>query len=291
MTTVVVGVDRSKESAEALRWAFREAQLRGATLEVVLAWGSLDRYRGRDRFEPFYDAADASQSLDAFVAETLPEADHGVVKITAVEGSAADALVAASIRADLLAVGPRGTGGFLGLRLGSVTERCLTETLGPVAVVRAWPERPAGEVERVVVAVDGSESSHDAVRWAVDECARRRSRLAVVCAWLDPAPAGPYSSGAIDAGVFEAAAWRTIERALDLDGLDLSVLPEPPERVAIHGSAGAAIVEAAEGADLLVVGSRGLGRFHRVLLGSVAAHVARRAPTPVVIVRRLQQPD
>jgi nucleotide-binding universal stress UspA family protein len=291
MTRIVVGVDRSPESRDALRWAFRESRLRDASLEVVLAWGYLDQYRGRARFEPFYDGNAACRGLDELIADTLPDAAAGVVKPVVVDGFAEETLLDAASGADLLVLGPRGTGGFLGFRLGSVSERCVAEAPCPVAVVRPGRTRPADEAEHVVVAVDGSDGGQHAVGWAVDEAARRKARLTVLHAWIDPSPRSPYTSSAIDAGVFEAAARRAVDRALDVDGLDLSVLPEPPERTVVYGAAGAVLTDASADADLLVVGSRGLSRFKRVLVGSVATEVVRHAACPVVVVRHRLPPE
>ena len=289
----MVGVDRSVASAEALRWAFRQSQLHDAVLEVVLAWGYLGQYRGgRDRFAPFRDAHAASHALDAFIAETLPDVDKGVVKPMPVDGFAADALLDAAVGSDLVAIAPRGAGRFLGLRLGSVTERCLADAPCPVAVVRPGRPRSREEAERVVVGIDGSDRSHQALRWAVDKCARRRARLTVMTAWVEPAPPNPYLLGGMDPGSFEDAAWRVIDRALEqTDGLDLASLVAPPERLAVHGGAAAALLDLAEDADLVVVGSRGLGRARRLLLGSVATEVARHAPGPVVVVHPSRHPE
>lgn len=289
----MVGVDRSVASAEALRWAFRESQLHDAVLEVVLAWGYLDQYRGgRDRFAPFRDAHAASHALDAFIAATLPDADRGVVKPMPIDGFAADALLDAATGSDLVAIGPRGAGRFLGLRLGSVTERCLADAPCPVGIVRPGRVRSPGEPERVIVGIDGSDRSHDALRWAVAECARRRAQLTVMTAWVEAAPPSPHLVGGVDLGRFEDAAWRTIDRALDeTDGLDLAALVAPPERLAVHGGAAAALLDLAEEADLVVVGSRGLGPVRRLLLGSVATEVARHAPGPVVVVHPSRHPE
>jgi nucleotide-binding universal stress UspA family protein len=192
MTTIVVGVDRSMESGDALRWATREAQLRDADLEVVLAWGYLDQYRGRDRFEAFYDGCAAERALREFVASQLPEADLARVHLRAIDGFAADELVAASARAALLVLGPRGTGGFLGKLLGSVTHRCLEDAECPVAVVQGMPRiRSAGEPETVAVGIDGTIASRAALRWAVDEATRRSARRRVLHAWRYPARGGP----------------------------------------------------------------------------------------------------
>lgn len=79
------------------------------------------------------------------------------------------------------------------------------------------------------------------------------------------------------------AARNAIERLAEALDLDAKV-----ERVIEHGDAGAALCRLAEarGADLLVVGSRGHGRFRRALLGSVSSYAVNNAPCPVIVVRR-----
>ncbi len=139
---------------------------------------------------------------------------------------------------------------------------------------------------RIVVGVDGSDSSKAALRWAAAEARLRKAGLRVVHAWSYPLEAA--SLGAIapvpvdwdairtDAEQFAAAA------VAEVLGDDPGV---PIERVTASGSASAALVEAAEGADLLVVGSRGLGGFAGLLLGSTGQQCVHHAPCPVVIVR------
>ena len=120
-------------------------------------------------------------------------------------GDAATALVAACTPADLLVVGSRGRGPLGGLVLGSVSQACLAHAPCPVVVVRPQPEQ-ASSRGRVVVGVDGSSHSRQALRVAADEARLRGAVLAVVHAvyWdnsgeelLTP-PASSSWSGAAD---------------------------------------------------------------------------------------------
>lgn len=138
-------------------------------------------------------------------------------------------------------------------------------------------------VERIIVGVDGSETSRRALRWAVEEARLRQASLEVVLAWHPPYVGGyPYTGTLIDPTVFEDAARQTLDEVVD--GVDTSGLPQPVERVQCLGDAASAILETAKGADLVVLGSRGLGGFTGLLLGSVSHHVAHHATCPVVIV-------
>jgi nucleotide-binding universal stress UspA family protein len=140
----------------------------------------------------------------------------------------------------------------------------------------------------IVVGVDGSEGAQAALAWAAAEARLRGARLRAVHAWHLPAAA--YGSGGFVPPVgatweddLEEAAKAGLSAALDsaaetLAGLDV-------ERRVVEGSAAVVLTEAAADADLLVVGSRGLGGFKELLLGSVGHQSAQHAPCPVVIVR------
>jgi nucleotide-binding universal stress UspA family protein len=284
MPDIVIGVDESPGAAAALSWAVREAGLHGWTAKAVLAWGLLDQHHtSTDQpFDPSYSKADALRALDTAIVQAMGADAARSVQREAVCDLPARALLEASEGADLLVVGARGLGGFKRLLLGSVSEQCLHHASCPVAIVHAHADLPARE--RIVVGVDGSEEAQQALRWALDEARASKATLEVVHAWQPPFLAGyPYLPRPVDTDVFEDAAQHLIDTALehvDLDGLD-----KPVERTLVSGGAASAILEAADHADLVVVGSRGAGGFRGLLLGSVSQQVARHAPCPVVVVR------
>jgi nucleotide-binding universal stress UspA family protein len=134
---IVVGVDGSPSSVSALRWAGRQAGLTGAVLELVTAWEWPTTYGAPVAFAADYDpAAGGRQVLD--VAEKTLREEHSAIEITTavVEGHPAPVLVAASRGAELLVVGCRGHGEFIGMVLGSVSEHCVTNAHCPVLVFR-----------------------------------------------------------------------------------------------------------------------------------------------------------
>jgi nucleotide-binding universal stress UspA family protein len=137
----------------------------------------------------------------------------------------------------------------------------------------------------IVVGVDGSEASKEALRWALEESRLRRSRLRAVYAWLYPQIGG---RGYIPPDVLDPEILRQTAQER-LDGFVAEVAGETPgvelERLVDQGPAAQVLVEAAKGAELLVVGSRGHGGFAGLLLGSVSQQCAHHAPCPVVIVR------
>ena len=109
-------------------------------------------------------------------------------------------------------------------------------------------------MERIVVGVDGSECSARALRWAIDEARRRDATLDVVHAWHLPNTGGyPYLAGYVDLGVFEADGRLILDRAV----ADAEANGAPKvEPILVQAGAARALLETAEGADLLVVGSR-----------------------------------
>jgi nucleotide-binding universal stress UspA family protein len=138
-------------------------------------------------------------------------------------------------------------------------------------------------VGAIVVGVDGSSCAREALRFALEEARLRNEALRVVTAWHVPPMA--YSGGfapIVDSREYEEYAETVGRQALaalreESDGVDV-------ECVTKEGQAAQVLLEQAQGADLLVVGSRGRGGFVGLLLGSVSQQVAHHASCPVVIV-------
>lgn len=279
MARFIVGVDGSSSSADALRWAHREAEIRGARVTALLAWSFLDQYHvdPGTSFDPGYGDEDALRALDAAVTGALGER-AGDVERQVVCDLPATALLEAAEGADLLVVGARGLGSFRGLVLGSVSQRCLEHATCPVMVVHGTPD-PATERGRVVVGVDGSEHAATALGWAVEEARLRGAALEVVHAWQVPYAAEfTFVGDAYDAAQRSAVA--LVDEMLVAAGLD----PDDVVRTVVQGSPVLALTDAGGGADLVVVGSRGRGGFAGLLLGSVSHQVSRHAERPVVVV-------
>ena len=135
----------------------------------------------------------------------------------------------------------------------------------------------------IVVGVDGSDGSARALRWALDEAREWQATVEAVHAWSPPyAGIGVESGWAMADPVLEEAATTLLAEAVD--AADTGGLPEPVVRTVRCGHPAATLIEVAADADLLVVGSRGLGGFGRLLLGSTSTQVAHHAPCPVVVV-------
>lgn len=143
--------------------------------------------------------------------------------------------------------------------------------------------------QRIVVGVDGSDQSYGVLDFAVGEARRRGCGLLAVHAYSVPVYWGVPEFGAIVPPQPPDEAVADAEQVLD------RVLADVPddvevERLVTQGPASAVLLEAAEDADLLVVGSRGHGGFVGLLLGSTSHQVVTHAPCPVVVVPMVE-PD
>lgn len=134
---------------------------------------------------------------------------------------------------------------------------------------------------RIVVGIDGSSDSARALEWAVIEAQQSGALLDIVTAWMFPMAIG-YA--------FTATVGEVRDEARSLVDDAISHVAEVAPDVVVHGEAieqppGPALVTASKGADLLVVGSRGMGGFEELLVGSVGHYCMRHASCSVVLVR------
>ena len=143
------------------------------------------------------------------------------------------------------------------------------------------------EIKQIVVGVDGSDSSRAALHWAYDEAAHHGASLTAVATWHPPSlPMSPPYGSMPPEGYEtepEKAARELLER---LTGELEPRTPDVDVRISISkGSPAKVLIDMSQGADLLVVGSRGHGGFAGMLLGSVSQHVVAHAACPVVVLR------
>jgi nucleotide-binding universal stress UspA family protein len=138
----------------------------------------------------------------------------------------------------------------------------------------------------IIVGIDGSDHSHRALEWAMNEAAIRQGPLTVIIA--HEVSVG-YWGGSISYPEDHALSERARKAAQEATDKAVAQLGESrPASVtvrAVSGSPAEELVSASSGADLLVVGSRGGGGFTRLLMGAVSSQVAHHAQCPVVIVR------
>jgi nucleotide-binding universal stress UspA family protein len=132
---------------------------------------------------------------------------------------------------------------------------------------------------RVIVGVDGSNASKRALRWAADYAVATGAHIEAIAVWEMPATYG-WISGTVDESPIEAAHHGLASVVAEVVGA------EP--RVELHvarGHAAHALVVASKRADLLVLGSRGMGGFKGLLIGSVSHYCVQHADCPVVVFR------
>ncbi len=140
---------------------------------------------------------------------------------------------------------------------------------------------------RIVVGVEGSGGAKAALRWAIVEAGFRNARVEVVTAYSNTyVPASPdFNYVPLDPGDLEAEVTRMQGNVVDEVVADLGDTGVEIRRIVRRGRPADTLIKAAEGADMLVVGSRGRGGFRGLLLGSVSQTIAHHGDCPVVIVR------
>jgi nucleotide-binding universal stress UspA family protein len=139
-------------------------------------------------------------------------------------------------------------------------------------------------VSRIVVGVDGSEGAVQALRFAIEEARIRGAELRAVSAWhVPPAVYGTgWAPASTDLDEFRKLAEASLRESVEEAGATEAGIEVTP--VVREGHPVDLLLAESEGAALLVLGTRGLGGFKGLLLGSVSQQCAHHAPCPVVIV-------
>jgi nucleotide-binding universal stress UspA family protein len=284
---VVAGVDGSECGLQAVRWAAAEALQRQLPLRLVAAhaWpsGGLvgDPGLGVDYRAVLRDVVLGHLATAAADArQVAPELDIEQVEVT---GYPVPVLLGESAHAEIVVLGDRGLGGFTGLLIGSVAVEVTAHASCPVIVVRgSEPDRTGPRPEPVVVGVDGSPTSEAATAFAFEAASLRRVPLVAVHVWRDVL---------VDATMAPLLDWDVIDSderevlAERLAGWTEKYPDVPVRRLVARDRPARALVEESGRAQLVVVGSRGRGGFHGLLLGSVSQALLHHAHCPVAVVR------
>ncbi|MEV6615469.1 universal stress protein [Streptomyces sp. NPDC051051] len=285
---VVVGVDGAESSLAAVEEAAREARARGAGLRIVHAfvWPAMHVPTGPSPLGP--PEGGIRTMVDRLTAEAVERAratapDVGV-RHAVVTGEPLTVLEAQSREAELVVVGSRGTGGFVGLLVGSTAVHLAAHGRCPVLVVRE-PARADGPV---VVGVDGSAAGRRAVDFAFAEAELRKVPLVALHAWTTwnaplPAPQDASEPYANPPGALAGEEERLLSEALA--GFRERYPGVVVDHKVVHGGVREALIEASRSAQLVVVAARGRGGFTGLLLGSVSQALLHHAHCPVAIVR------
>ena len=141
-----------------------------------------------------------------------------------------------------------------------------------------------GTAPRIVAGVDGSSSARSALHWAIRQAELTGGSVDAVIAWEYPAAYGGYGMAPVGVSDVDFAGWaeKTVADEVAAAAADSAV---DVRTQVTEGSPARVLLAAAEGADLLVVGSRGHGGFAEALLGSVGQHCVHHARCPVVVIR------
>ncbi|MGW6781756.1 universal stress protein [Streptomyces sp. NPDC054987] len=285
-SAITVGVDGSAESLAAAEWAAREAELRGVPLRIVHAWlrQPLDVPVVQDRETQATSARAVLRAAETHVADR-----HPALTVTAevVQDTAVTVLLREAEAAEMLVLGSRGHGAFVGFLLGSYGQQVIAAAKRPVVSVRAVDgQTPRAEGGEIVVGQQGTPENGDAVLgFAFEEAAARGAALRAVRAWTLP-PVFTYSPGSLllvdQAGGLEPFEKKALAEAL---APWRARFPDVPvtEHVEI-GSAGQVLLSTLSDAQLLVVGRRTRRAPVGTRIGSVAHAALHHAPCPVAVV-------
>lgn len=269
---IVVGVDGSPESLDALRWASSMAAATDQRVTVVnveaasaKAPSSPDAGRG---------SADGDRTawLRELLGETLGDSSDAVEVVLASGTASAEILATAGTQdASMIVVGARGLGAIRGHLLGSVSRQCLRQSTRPVVVVHRGG--PATVPERILVGIDGTPHARRALDWAID--------LAGV---LDAEIVGVHAVGS---EAVAAASTRLRGRFHNEWCQPLRDAGVRHREVFAHDTARRELPRVADRVDagLVVVGTRRSGAARRPHLGSVALHLAENSRHPLAVVR------
>ncbi|GAA1611890.1 universal stress protein [Leucobacter chromiireducens] len=275
----LIGVDGSEQSRVALAWGLARATERGASVRLLHV---ADDSFLSESVAFLSEAQKASeQMLEAEIAHARSLGFVGEISGTAVVGHPIAEVEEASKQADLLVLGQHAGSRFSGSFFGTRAVKVAATAHCPVAVI------PNSEVQPnagVVVGIDGSEASQRAIAYAAEEASFRGVPLIAVYAWMPPLTPGLeylWSEELVESQ--RSAAEEAI--AIGVAGLAERYPDLEVRREIVQSPPVAALVQVAQGAELLVVGSRGRGGISRLLLGSVSHGVLQALPCPVIVTR------
>lgn len=291
---VVVAVDGSDASNNAVRWAANTAMKRGVPLRLAASY-TMPQFLYAEGMVPPQELFDELQAETMEKIEAARDIAHEVapdIKIgyTIAEGSPIDMLLEMSSDVTMLVMGSRGLGGLSGMVMGSVSAAVVSHASCPVVVVRE--DNNVTELNKygpVVVGVDGSDISQLATDFAFAEAQARGCKLVAVHTWMDmqvQASLAGLAAAQQEWNVIEDEQTQVLHERLE------PLLAKYPdvevEMVITRDRPVRALVDAGTDAQLLVVGSHGRGGFRGMLLGSTSRALLQSAPCPMVVVRPVE---
>lgn len=290
-SAVIVGVDGSPTDHAALVWAAEAAARRREQLRIVhglgmpMVMGTFSNSES-ERYRAGEAAREAGHTIltesAAYARGVRPGLD--VATVLAPE-DAPGVLLNEARHGDVIVVGSRGLGAVRAIMLGSVSVRTSAHAPCPVVVVPESDDRDRNR-GKVVVGVDGSDSSRRALRFALHHALATGSEVVVVNSWEVPLPADEASLAADAQSLHEEVFDRQSEEVVA--GVLAEVIDDRTQdldisAVRMQANAVEALLEAGEDADLIVVGSRGRGGVRGLVMGSTSQGVLHHARGPVAV--------
>lgn len=281
--SIVAGVDGSPSSAAAVEWAARNAALRDRPLVLVhvvpspmvttAPWPQLPL--PDDAFRVMQEEGERLLAQARVAAE---QAGAGEVRTAVLQAGIVGTLTELSRDADRIVVGSRGQTALGRMLLGSVSTGLVHQAECPVVIVRDG-DQPPGDAP-VLVGIDGSPASELATEVAFEEASVRQVELVALHGWRDTSL---FHYPGLDTESLQTQAEAVL--AERLAGWQERYPDVTVRRVVVAEHPARALVQRAEEAQLVVVGSRGRSGLTGKLLGSVSTGVVHSVRVPVMVAR------
>ncbi|MGO1434312.1 MAG: universal stress protein [Canibacter sp.] len=276
---IIIGVDGSEQSRSAIQWGLDRTIQRGGEVELL--------HIADDSFlsESVAFLSEAQRASEQMLQNEIEYARslgyEGEIKGTAIVGHPIGEVEEASQRADLIVLGAHHGGKLAGSFFGTRAVKIAAVAHCPVAVI---PVERAEPTKGVVVGIDGSDSAKRAISFAAEEASAYGVPVHAVYAWMPPMTPGLEYLWSEDLVQSQRSA---AEEAIAIGTAGLSGrFPDlEVQREIVQAPPVAALVQAGEGAQELIVGSRGRNSISRLLLGSVSHGVLQSLPCPVIVTR------
>ncbi|WP_162248366.1 universal stress protein [Rhodococcus sp. Leaf278] len=283
----VVGVDGSAAALDAVRWAVLDARLHLSDLLVVSAMSLPEVLTGLGVL-PDAVVHQARSETDRILDEARATASRGTTAVTidtvSSEQSPVSTLLELSATARMVVIATRGLGGTEQRSLGSIGFAVTTHARCPVTVVRGWSGDSSVDhvIHPVVVGVDGTKASAAAVTSAFEEADVRSASLTAVHAWSDADLSIGFPIRGLEWPDNRRAAADHLARLLEPHTQRHPTVSVRP--VVVKDKPVQALLDHAQGAQLVMIGSHGRGGYAEMMLGSTSRSVLTRAHCPVTVV-------
>ncbi len=282
VSAIAVGIDGGPSSIAALEWALA-TDVSWGPVTPVAAW-HLARWRKiaagpATSMLAVGEELEIAAMIDAMTRDLSPEDQDRITEPLIIEGSPGGVLAAAGEHSGLLVVGTRSRGAVADTVLGSVSVDCAAQALGPVVVV---PESAGVADGPVVVGIDGSSNSVEALRWAIDHY-NTSVPIIALGSWTFLVH-GAWQEFPVDNGLTEDDTRAIVEGVVAAVTAAAGVALGRVEVQIEKGDPRTALHLAAEKARMLVLGSTGVTGWKHALLGSVTTALLHQPAAPTAVI-------